>query len=273
MSPFAKPHCIGNNYWQVTLIMKRCTMNNTGALLNSDSSDFSQVEFICARQMTAERLRLLPDWFRRWTVDRDHRKSASLLISRCRCDALDVFVERLFEKLTVHGIVTFLNHSELEDLSQPRWLVLKSRLSASSDAVADTLTGRPGDYVFLHPPNDSEFVRSVTNASSLVDRFFSAFGGLRDTAPHFGSDGFFEQPFPMSQKCIRERYHDERKWLGAKLLHYRDLSEYLILSTSGEVGFRPISNFERIAPYAPTFSEAIIKWIDDPLRGVKASYP
>jgi hypothetical protein len=57
----------------------------------------------------------------------------------------------------------------------------------------------------------------------------------------------------------------EIRWRNMQSIHMRK-QDYLVMNDSGQVGYMPIEAERPIQLYAKSFGDAILKWLNDPLR-------
>ncbi len=62
----------------------------------------------------------------------------------------------------------------------------------------------------------------------------------------------------------------EAEWNVVDVLHVRKHVDYLVINDDGMVGYVPIEPDRRIQVYAKSFADAILKWLNDPLRDWEA---
>jgi|GEM_PF-5253225 len=169
----------------------------------------------------------VPEWHRRWSTPHGASENTQEIIDRFGCDVLRRFSEELFNANKPIGILT--SRRATTQQSWTNWLVLR-RASCPTDSlsVTEILKAEPGDFCFLHEPSLSLPVDG--HSLTLVQRFFAAFGGLRDTAPFFGSDYFWEYPGKMTRRAITSRVHKQPLWIDSDAIHTRGNCDYLLLS-------------------------------------------
>ena len=138
--------------------------------------------------------------------------------------------------------------------------------------VKTLVRARVGEFFFVPEPLEQleghsleEFMDRAREASftvDLVEEFFLVFGGLRDSAPFYGGDYFVSVPFTHGPLDAGQRHESE--WQGAEVIHVRGNVNYLLLRNRRDVAFQPYNPERPITLYAPSFAEAIMKWLDEP---------
>ncbi len=203
----------------------------------------------------------IPDWFRQWRGLDDWQLKLDELLNLELCPVLEEFTRRLFDPIVPCGIM----HCKVTHRMEPRrtWLVFRQRTRQRRKYSVKTLAkAGSGEFFYLHQPlgRDLDFV-----TDDLVRRFFQSFGGLRDSCPFFDYDHFVEHPFPMDPLKERTNYRREPQWHNIQWMHVRK-QDYLVINEQGQVGYVPIESERPIQLYAETFGDAILKWLNDPLR-------
>lgn len=206
------------------------------------------------------------DWYQQWLGLVGWQPKAIDLLNLRLCPVLEEFASRLFHSAVPFGVI----HCKISHLKEPErtWLVFgKANEVPAARGLKAVLEAPIGDLFFLHKPSNEV---GVFGENNLVERFFLSFGGLRDSCPFFKGDHFFECPWPIGPFSNRTFHSVEPEWAVVDVLHARKHIDYLVLNDAGMVGYVPIEPDRRIQLYAKSFSEAILKWLNDPLRDWQA---
>ena len=184
---------------------------------------------------------------------------------------MEEFSTRLFKLASPVGVLLSRRSSQAETTAQ--WLVLENRkLPHSCLDVKAIVESYVGEFFFLKEPHggvplDAILARFQEDGLpvDLVSRFFLIFGGLRDSTPFFGGDYFVDWPEDIGDETIECRVRtSDNLWMGSEVIHIRGNVDCLLLRNRTEVGYMPIEPERPITLYAPSFAEAIMKWLDEP---------
>lgn len=203
----------------------------------------------------------IPEWFHQWRGLDDWQLKLNELLCLELCPVLEEFTRRLFDTILPCGVL----HCKVTHRKEPvrTWLVFRQRSRPRRKYSVKTLAkSSPGDFYYI--PEREGFDLSFI-ADSLVRRFFQSYGRLRDSCPFFCYDAFSPFPVEMRQQTNRSHYEVEIRWRNIQSIHMRK-QDYLVLNDSGQVGYMPIEAERPIQLYAKSFGDAILKWLNDPLR-------
>lgn len=172
------------------------------------------------------------------------------------------FVEKLEDRFRHIGRLHCAKQSKQESCQD--WHVFcRQNLNETSLCVKSLLHALTGAFLFL-PRFDQRLESLLPQIPTETSfRFFVYFGGIRESAPHFGGNYFSKAPHEFPPEGIRSRSRVESEWPGCEVIHTSGNCNYLVLSRTGKVGYVPINGDRRIEVYAATFDEAIMRWMDE----------